>query len=160
MMMKCDDQKIMMLADVLKNFAKRKKHITTIDSSIINDTDVTPDGIHLNEIGVTKLLEHIDTKMKILKLGFIIKEGKCFLANRPYSKVAKKYIFGCKKCSEAHDEGTSCPPISFSNGQAPQQSQPAQPLHQRPSGQAENFQKRTSEAVSPVKGVTTTKLKK
>ena len=132
-----------------------------IDPSIMNDTDFRPDGIHLNKIRITKLLEHVDAKVKTLNLGSIIKEeGKGFLANRPYSKISKEYIFGCKKCSEPPDEGTSCPPISFSNEQAPQQSQPAQPLHQRPSGQADNFQKRTSEALSPVKGVTNTKLKK
>ena len=50
----------MISADVLKNFAKRKKHMTTIYSSLVNDTDFKPGGIHLNEIGVTKRLEHGD----------------------------------------------------------------------------------------------------
>ena len=92
-----------MSSHVLMNPAKRKKHIRTIDCSIIYGTYFRPGGIHLNEVGVTKLLEHVHAKIKTLNLGSIIKEGKGFLANRPYNKVAKEYIFGCKKCSKPHD---------------------------------------------------------
>ena len=92
----CDDEKIMMSSDVLKNPAN-------IVCSIINDTDFRIDGIHLNEAGATKRLERIHAKIKSLNLLTIIKEGKGFLANRFYSKVTKEYIFGCKKCSKPHD---------------------------------------------------------
>ena len=38
--------------------------MTVMNSSIIEESDFRHDGIHLNEVGITKLIEHVDNFLK------------------------------------------------------------------------------------------------
>ena len=74
--------------------------MTVMNSSIIKESDFRHDGIHLNEIGVTKLIEHVDNFLRNSGMKTVIKNSNGFLADRPYRKILREYIFGCKQCSE------------------------------------------------------------
>ena len=83
--------------------------MTVMSSGIIEESDFRHDGIHLNEIGITKLIEHVDNFLKNSGMKSVIKNSNGFLADRPYRRISREYIFGCKQYSEVHEETTPCP---------------------------------------------------
>ena len=95
-----------------------------MNSSIIEESDFRHDGIHPNEIGVTKLIEHVDNFLKNSGMKTVIKNSNGFLADRPYRKISREYIFGCKQCFELHEETIPCSP-----GPCPTQPQTQQQNH-------------------------------
>ena len=95
----CDEDKIKMYNETVRNYVKRKSYMTVMSSSIIEESDFRHDGIHLNEIGITKLIEHVDNFLKNSGMKTVIKNSNGFLADRPYRKISREYIFGCKQCS-------------------------------------------------------------
>ena len=72
----------------------------------------------------------------------VIKNSNGFLSDRPYRKISREHIFGCKQCSKFHEETTPCP---------------TQPQIQQ---QNQGAMKRPSDTHSPVKGSSTNKFGK
>ena len=131
-----DEEKRSASVSALKKLAKSRKHVKIVGSSnILDEEDFRNDSVHLNESGIRKLVEQINSFMKEHNMKEIIRDEHGFLSQRPYHGVRREYTFGCKICSETHTEEQQCPPH---NSSQPQESS--------------NSNKRGAEFLTPLKG--------
>ena len=131
-----DEEKRSASASAPKKLAKSRKHVKIVGSSkILDEEDFRNDSVHLNESGIRKLVEQINSFMKEHNMKEIIRDEHGFLSQRPYHGVRREYTFGCKICSETHTEEQQCPPH---NSSQPQESS--------------NSNKRGAEFFTPLKG--------
>ena len=86
-------------------------------SKILDEEDLRNDSVHLNQSGIRKLVEQINSFMKEHNMKEIIRDEHGFLSQRPYHGVRREYTFGCKICSETHTEEQQCPPHNSSQPQ-------------------------------------------
>ena len=134
-----DKEKGSTSVSTLKKLAKSRKHVKIVGSSkILDEEDFRNDSVHLNERGITKLVEEINSFMKENNMKEIIRDEHGFLSQRPYQGVTREYTFGCKMCSEQQ-----CPP---NNSSQPQESS--------------NSNKRRAEFLTALKGLDAKKSRK
>ena len=113
-----DGEKRSASVSTLKKLAKSRKHVKIVGSSkILDEEDFRNDSVHLNESGITKLVEQINSFMKEHNMKEIIRDEHGFLSQRPYQRVTCEYTFGCKICSETHTEEQQCLPHNSSQPQ-------------------------------------------
>ena len=106
----CDEEKRSVSLSTLKRLAISREQMKIVGIAKTTDEyDFRNVRVHLNESGVTKLVEH----KWIYERTFLERNHKRragFLANRPYQGVTREYAFGGKVCSEIHSEEKQCSP--------------------------------------------------
>ena len=73
------------------------KLIDTLSSRV--DDEIYEDDLHLNQIGTTRLIKEMDSR-----IGGLMREERV-TTGRIYSKVETEYMYGCSFCNkEEHDD--------------------------------------------------------